>query len=56
MAGDIDLSLERIEAALKTVAYLISNDGDVYWPVFERLEEERDRRLKRASRLQSYLE
>lgn len=45
-----------IQRALKTAARIIDRYGDVYWPLFERLERELAVRRSRASRLQAYLD
>jgi len=41
----------EIEDGLNVVARLIERYGDVYWPVFERLELELQKRRSRAARL-----
>lgn len=45
----------EIEDGLETVALLIKRYGDVYWPVFERLEQELEMRHSRADRLKMRL-
>jgi hypothetical protein len=42
---------EDIEDGLSVVARLIDRYGEVYWPVFERLEKEVQDRKPRSSRL-----
>lgn len=44
-----------IEKALTYLAELIQTrpEGEAYWPIFERLERERDVRISRQERLQS---
>ena len=46
---------QRIENALHVVACVINHYGDVYWPVFERLERELADKRKRESALSRYL-
>lgn len=46
---------QRIENALRVVACVIDHYGDVYWPVFERLERELEDKRKRVSALSRYL-
>lgn len=48
-------SEKEIEEALDLVARLIDWYGDVYWPVFDRLEAELEARTSRTRRLQSRL-
>jgi len=40
-----------IEAALRSVAQLVNAYGDKYWPIFERLEDELDKRRSKSKRL-----
>lgn len=42
---------QAIEDGLDTVAVLIERYGDVYWPIFERLERELEMRRSRQARL-----
>lgn len=49
------ISEEEIEDGLNVVARLIDRYGDVYWPVFERLEKELQDRKSRSSRLKARL-
>lgn len=51
----MEVSLEEIDEGLRTVARVIDRYGDAYWPLFERLERERDRQLSKARRLNAYL-
>lgn len=44
-------TLERIDAALAAVAEHIEAGGEVYWPIFERLERERNNITSRPDRL-----
>ena len=46
---------QRIENALRVVACVIDHYGEVYWPVFERLERELADKRKRDSALSRYL-
>ena len=49
------ISEEEIEDGLNVVAQLIDRYGDVYWPVFERLEKELEERRLRATRVKARL-
>lgn len=49
------IELNRIERAIQTVALLIQETGEIYWPILERLELERDLRQSRQIRLSKYL-
>ncbi|WP_375204671.1 hypothetical protein [Hyphococcus sp.] len=49
------ISEEEIEDGLNVVARLIDRYGDVYWPVFERLERELEDRRSRSWRVKSCL-
>ena len=44
-----------IEAALRSVAQLVNAYGDKYWPIFERLEDELDKRRSKSKRLNRVL-
>lgn len=55
-AGDADVSDERLFRALKTLAGIIRKHGNAAMPIFERLEDEHERRRQRESRLDKYLE
>jgi hypothetical protein len=46
---------EDIEDGLSVVARLIDRYGDVYWPVFERLERELENRHEKRRRIQAHL-
>lgn len=52
-----EVTEERLERALKTMAKVIDQHGDVYWPIFEAikklLEEKRARRRELAKYLPS---
>lgn len=48
-------SEDELEKGLKTAARLVKTFGDRYWPVFERLEQELEKRHSRAARLQRRL-
>tara|TARA_R110002020_G_scaffold145584_4_gene319030 strand:- start:7592 stop:7777 length:186 start_codon:yes stop_codon:yes gene_type:complete len=48
---DHRVSEQEIEAALHSVAQLVNAYGDKYWPIFERLEDELDKRRSRSLRL-----
>ena len=43
-----------LENALRSMARIIERYGDVYWPIFERLEAELTARRTRAARLAAY--
>lgn len=47
------VTLERIDAALAVLAENIETHpgGDIYWPLFERLEREREALISRSGRL-----
>ncbi len=47
------VTLERLEAALAALAEIIKAHpgGTAYWPIFERLERERDDLISRTDRL-----
>ena len=45
------VSERELEAALHSVAQLVSSYGDKYWPIFERLENELDDMRSRSKRL-----
>lgn len=45
------LSDREIEAALYSVAQLVNAYGEKYWPIFERLEKELDKRQTKSKRL-----
>ena len=45
------VSDQDIEAALRSVAQLVNAYGDKYWPIFERLEGELDKRRSKSKRL-----
>ena len=51
-----NVSDTEIEAALHSVAQLVSAYGDKYWPIFERLEEELKNRRSKSMRLAQALE
>lgn len=51
-----NVSDKEIEAALNSVAQLVSTYGDKYWPIFERLEEELKNRRSKSVRLARALE
>ena len=46
-----NVSDKEIEAALHSVAQLVNVYGDKYWPIFERLEQELDKRSSQSKRL-----
>jgi len=49
------VSDKEIEAALHSVAQLVTVYGDKYWPIFERLEFELDKRRMKSQRLAQVL-
>lgn len=49
------ISEREIEAALHSVAQLVSFYGDKYWPIFERLENELENRRSKSRRLNNVL-
>lgn len=50
------ISEREIEAALHSVAQLVSSYGAKYWPIFERLENELENRRSMSRRLTNALE
>lgn len=46
----------EVEAALHSVALLVNAYGDKYWPIFERLEFELDKRRSKSKRLSRVLQ
>lgn len=50
----MDTRIEEIEKCLSTVARLVENYGDDYWPTFERLDRELQSRKGRLERLKTY--
>lgn len=58
MSGGETVSLKRIERSMAKVAQVIENHprGERAWPIFERLERERDERLDRKRRLREAIE
>ena len=50
-----NVSDKEIEAALHSVAQLVNVYGDKYWPIFERLEEELEKRFSKTKRLKHAL-
>ena len=44
----------ELEKALRSMARIIDRYGDVYWPIFERLETELSERRTRSVRLAAY--
>lgn len=55
MSTQSPVSAEDIEKGLRIVAGLIEAYGDAYWPLFDRLENELERRADRAARLRRRL-
>ncbi|MFQ5564585.1 MAG: hypothetical protein ACE5FO_13575 [Parvularculaceae bacterium] len=49
------ITADQVEEGINIVARLIDRYGDVYWPIFERLEYELAQRRSRAARLQARL-
>ena len=49
--SDANITDEEIKASLAYMAGLIERQGDVYWPLVERLDHELLKRRKRANRL-----
>lgn len=49
------VSEKELEAALHSVAQLVSSYGEKYWPIFERLEKELEDRRSRSKRLTNAL-
>jgi hypothetical protein len=56
MSGNSDdkIDLARLDRALAKLAAVIEESGDdVYWPIFERLEREREKMTERNARLRA---
>lgn len=49
------VSDEELSRALASAARIIDRYGDVYWPIFVRLEREHEHRRSRAARLRAHL-
>ncbi|GJL91258.1 hypothetical protein [Hyphococcus sp.] len=49
------VSEEDIEKGLRSAARIVDRYGEVYWPLFDRLERELENRRSRASRLRAHL-
>ncbi len=49
------VTLERIDRAIRIVAALIDQTGEDFWPVLDRLEQERAALAEREARLAKYL-
>lgn len=54
-SGNGSVDIAAIENALSYLAELIETrpEGDAYWPIFDRLDRERELRLSRVERLRS---
>lgn len=55
MAMSRVISDREIEDGLELLAELIDRYGDVYWPLFDRLERELEQRRSKAARLSARL-
>ncbi len=55
MTSSRTITDQEIEDGLDLVAELIDRYGDVYWPVFDRLERELETRRSKVARLNSRL-
>ncbi len=55
MATSRHISDQEIEDGLELLAELIDRYGDVYWPLFDRLERELEERRSKAARLSARL-
>ena len=53
--NDNAIKTEEIEKSLVFVAGLIERQGNVYWPLFDRLEMELEQRKSRQDRLSNVL-
>ena len=53
--SDNDITDAEIKASLTYVAGLVERQGDVYWPLIERLDHELLKRCRRAKRLKGLL-
>ncbi len=50
-----NVDIIRLERAICIVASLVEQSGDSFWPIFDRLESEREIILMREARLRRYL-
>ena len=50
------VSDQELESLLDSVARIIDRYGEVYWPMFERLEAELERRASKSKRIRARLE
>ena len=49
-----NIATKDIEAATRIAADLVANYGEVYWPIFSRLEKELKARQSRSARLAKF--
>lgn len=56
MTSSRTITDQEIEDGLDLVAKLIDRYGDVYWPVFDRLERELEQRRSKSARLRARLQ
>ena len=50
-----EVTEERLERALRTMAKVIDQHGDVYWPIFEAIKKLLDEKRARRRELRTYL-
>lgn len=50
------VTLDRLEEAIRSLALLIHQTGEDFWPILERLETERDALVSRQARLAAYID
>ena len=55
MRNDEDIPTHEIEHAAAIAAMVVKEFGEVYWPIFERLEREIEQRQSRQNRLNARL-
>ncbi|WP_312946326.1 hypothetical protein [Agrobacterium sp.] len=59
MARSEKLTLERVDRALAKLAKMIilmGDEGECLWPIFDRVEQEREKMASRAERLQKAID
>ena len=56
MSKQKEATQEELEAALRSLAFLIKSYGPKYWPIFERIDQELQRVKARQIRLSAALD
>ena len=49
-----EVNIENIKKATSAAAYIVTEHGEKYWPIFERLERELNEKNSRLERLRSF--